>query len=181
MKPITLIPFVFLTALLGSAFAGTTSAKAQQKQTSSATIATFPENISERFVVGSGMESDCITDKNSGLMWVKNLATVNHGAVASSWKDAQNIVHNGTWCGHSNWRLPSRNELNALVTEGRVNAIDWLEQQGFSQLQVGSYWSSTTDSKHSNVIWDMYLLDAHDYLNAQIDDVYYVWPVRSDK
>jgi hypothetical protein len=64
-----------------------------------------------RFTVGTGAESDCITDNLTGLMWPKN------GNLAGklNWDDAIDYANNLTLCGYSDWRLPNINELESLL------------------------------------------------------------------
>src|ERR1700677_1336750 len=75
-----------------------------------------------RFVGGSGVQSNCVTDTLTGLMWVRNLNTVpipkaKEGSL-TSWTAANNvatIMNKGGVCGFKDWRLPNVTELKSLV------------------------------------------------------------------
>jgi len=68
---------------------------------------------------------NCITDNLTGLMWVKDLNTVN-GNHPSNWSTALTTANNGSWCGYSDWRMPNINELRSLVNYGYANQANWL-------------------------------------------------------
>ena len=81
------------------------------------------------------------------------------------------------YLGHSDWRLPNRRELESLVNAGQSHTDEWLNLQGFSNVQAESYWSSSTafpSSSHAAVVDMRYgTLDRV----AKFDDRH-VWPVR---
>ena len=130
-----------------------------------------------RFVVGSGAESSCVTDKQTGLMWVKDLGTVNNGAIAT-WDNAMYIAGNGTWCGHNDWRLPNRNELKSLVNYGATNQATWLIGQGFLGVQTYFYWSSTTYASSTSKAWTVDMTGGSVISNYDKENPSSVWPVR---
>ncbi len=106
-----------------------------------------------RFVAGSGAESDCLVDTLTGLMWPKN-ADLAGGFML--WADAFVEVTEHAPCGHTDWRVPNINELASLMHRGSVEAacggafcadmVDWLTTAGFTNVQRGPYWSSTTSA-----------------------------------
>ena len=76
-----------------------------------------------RFVTGSGVAANCVTDKLTGLMWVRDLNTVviKSGANGSG-TTLQNALDsvkqandNQEYCGYKDWRLPNIVELKSLV------------------------------------------------------------------
>lgn len=93
-----------------------------------------------------------ITDKATGLMWMKN----DNGS-AVSWQDALSYAEKFEYAGHTDWRLPDAKELQSLVdytrspaTHGSA-AIDPLFQSAAIVNEAGEtdypcYWSSTTFS-----------------------------------
>lgn len=101
---------------------------------------------SPRFAVDTS--GNCISDKLTGLMWVRNLNSVNNGATLN-WSSALNTAENGTWCGYSDWRTPNINELRSLVNYGESDNVGWLNSPissggaGFSNVFSGLYWTSS--------------------------------------
>lgn len=70
----------------------------------------------------------CIKDNLTGLIWVKDLSTVNNGNTISNIANAMSIAANGTWCGQlaGSWRVPNINELRSLLNYSYANQADWL-------------------------------------------------------
>lgn len=154
---------------------------------------------SGRFAAGSLNEADCITDKQTGLMWPKNGTIGFHGSNgvllpqpdyvntipalnAESWGAALTAVsrmNSGTLlCGHNDWRLPNRNELRSLVNYGQTSMSLWLNSQGFIGIQASNYWSSTTftQSRGGNA-WYVYMTSGYVY-NEDKYNPHYILPVR---
>jgi len=100
-----------------------------------------------------------ITDELTGLMWTKDGYAP--GPVACSpgedktWEEALDYVdclNSDGYLGHDDWRLPNRNELRSLVNHAD-DTSDWLNGQGFTNVQGLGYWTSTTyayDDETSN-------------------------------
>lgn len=76
-----------------------------------------------RFVADAS--GNCITDNLTGLMWVKDLSTVNNGSPLT-WDNALAVAGSGTWCGYSDWRMPNINELRSLVNYAYASPANWL-------------------------------------------------------
>lgn len=132
-----------------------------------------------RFTVGDGVESACVTDQQTGLLWLKDPGVVNNGNPAN-WSLALALANNGNWCGYSDWRLPNRNELRSLGNYGAIINADWLNTVGFQHVQADFYWSSTTYAYNITSAWrvTMYSLDTN-FSNK--DNNHYVWPVRGGR
>jgi len=141
-------------------------------------------DASTRFTVGTGAESNCITDNLTGLMWVKDLNTVNSGSTAI-WQTAVNLIETANagsvYCGYSDWYLPTVNELQSLVNYGyKPSPAAWLNTQGFENVRALFYWSSTSYAPNTNAAWYVYF--AHGYVNADYkNNGNYVWPVRGGR
>ena len=74
-----------------------------------------------------------------------------------NWQGALDYVacmNANEYLGHTDWRLPNVNELESLFHAGWskecggaacYNHAQWLETQGFSNVSLSYYWTSTTD------------------------------------
>jgi hypothetical protein len=107
--------------------------------------------------------------------------------IDKNWQGALDYVkclNTNNYLGRKDWRLPNRNELRSLVHAGQADNSNWLFLQGISNVQSGSYWSSTTLA-----LSPVY---PQDYTRAWIANInsgdvsfdlksnyYYVWPVSS--
>lgn len=167
---------------------GTTTLPAQIPQTGQTTIYAAGDNGTNqtgsvgttargRFVVGSGAESTCITDQQTGLMWLKDPSTASSTAIA--WNGALSIISSANsgsgYCGYTDWRLPNRNELRSLVNYGQGSVATWLNSQGFGNVRLNPYWSSTAFGL--NAAW-IVNFNAGTSSYSAIATTSYVWPVR---
>ena len=87
-----------------------------------------------------------ITDTSTGLMWQNATASGTY-----SWREALAYCENLTWAGHSDWRLPNRNELQSLINYDiyfpepfHPESIHWTSSPvaGFPQAAWGIVFSS---------------------------------------
>ena len=92
-------------------------------------------------MVGSGSQAQCVTDRLTGLMWMQ--APDN---VARNWVAALAQADGLALCGFGDWRLPNINELESLMNLGVANQAIALNLAGFSGVQPGYYWSSTSSA-----------------------------------
>lgn len=111
---------------------------------------------SPRFTTGSGPESNCVTDKLTGLTWVRDPSTIN-SATKLPWSSALYIVGSGNWCGYSDWRVPNINEFRSLLNYAYSNSSAWLmygtgdstspncDGACFINISNNRYWTSTTN------------------------------------
>ena len=121
-----------------------------------------------------------VTDNLTSLMWTKNA-----NASWGSWQEVLNYVagmNAGTYqnYGHTDWRVPNRNELRSLVDYSQYNTAP---PQGhlFTDVQAFNYWSSTTLAYSPYGAW---------FVSRYFDFVYYsnksyrfscLWPVRTGR
>lgn len=117
-----------------------------------------------------------ITDTLTGLVWVSD---ANSSGGPKTWQEALDYIkalNRGNHLGRSDWRLPNVNELESLVNK-QLNLAEWLQAQGFRNLQVDYYWTSTTYASYATHAWSVGIyggiVAGHDKA-----DGYYVWPVR---
>jgi hypothetical protein len=121
------------------------------------------------------VSGDCVTDELTGLMWAKN-ANLYEGQ--RTWEQALEFAYGLTLCGHSDWRLPNVNELQSVMDRDRSNLALWLNGKGFTNMQSGYYWSSTTQASSTIRAWVANLWAGHLGANNK-NRPNYVWPVRS--
>ena len=60
----------------------------------------------------------------------------------------------GPFAGHSDWRLPTPDELSSIVDCSFGNPC--INQTVFGPTQSGSYWSSTTHAYYTDIAWSVY-------------------------
>lgn len=179
---------LLLAALCGLAGAANIAVVPKVAPGNTATAGAGKEWPATRFVVDAS--GKCITDNLTGLMWAKNASLLGTGTWGDAstpgtaqYKVAQMNTNSGATgyhlCGYSDWRLPNINELLSLVnyaaTQSGSTPAAWLNAQGFTNVQLGSYWSSTA-YKGSNA-WRVDFPNGRSYY-AAIDNNLYVWPVR---
>ena len=93
----------------------------------------------------------CLTDNLTGLTWAQSW---NVGRVPWNTALAAIVAIEGMY-GHTDWRLPNVNELATLLNANETNSAAWLNAggQGFSSVQEGTYWTSTTDADLASRAW----------------------------
>ena len=105
---------------------------------------------------GNETDEPVVSDRNTGLMWMKNSADVNNDGRFYS-QDKLNWWNAKKYCedlvgfaGYSDWRLPTLFELQSIVDYGRYRpAINPV----FS-CQQNYYWSATTDARDVGYAWN---------------------------
>ena len=114
-----------------------------------------------------------ICDKLTGLMWEQAPSDTER-----TWTNALTYANDLSLGGHSDWRLPNVNELESLTNAGDEDNSSWLGGQGFSNVQVSYYWSSTTYAPPTANAWNVGMSNGvvH-YGNKTVNN--YVLAVRS--
>lgn len=143
-----------------------------------------------RFIAGSGAEDQCMTDNLTGLMWARNADLFD--GVRPVWKRALKYVNDMNTvpqaphydlCGHTDWRLPNKNELKSLMNWGSLGGtVSWLRLQGFNiPDNVGYYWTSSAHLpiNKTNAVWVINILDGSIDLIGEEPGGLPIWPVRS--
>jgi hypothetical protein len=104
----------------------------------------------------------------NGLMWEKETHIMN-------WNDAMEYAKNLQFGGYSDWRLPTKEELEDVLRSYKrdrgvimsfLSPRDWLEDKGFPRYSW--YWSSTLFSGMTNGAWvvPFYRSDVNSYSKA---------------
>lgn len=141
------------------------------------------EKIKERFTF-----SDLtVLDNETKLMWARD---ANIASKEMTWDDAFKFVESlnqQKYAGYSDWRLPSREELETLVnvvfkekekgnTLYNLNRI--LNESGFKNVEDSWYWSSTTVASNSSHAWNVNFGNGYVSYGYSKSYDYYVWCVR---
>ncbi len=103
--------------------------------------------------VGSYASTECIKDNLTGLYWegkptsgVRAYTNTYSNAADNSAGDASSYVtavNASALCGFSDWRLPTRDELQGLVDYALVSPTATLDATWFPNTMIGWYWSAT--------------------------------------
>ncbi|MBI5593901.1 MAG: DUF1566 domain-containing protein [Deltaproteobacteria bacterium] len=111
-----------------------------------------------------------VTDTSTGLMWQQNTSDNK-----MTWEQALSYCENLSLAGYTDWRLPSKKELQNLVDYNRyAPAIDTTY---FPNTFQSSYWSATTSNQNTNDSWEVYFYTGDDTENNKTDS-FYVRTVR---
>jgi hypothetical protein len=122
-----------------------------------------------------------MTDNLTGLIWTKS---GNPAGVAKTWQEALDYIktlNTDGYLGHTDWRLPNRNELQSLINLQYESQAGWLQMQGFNNVAEGEYWSSSTGVQTSNnyvLAWDVNMRYGLVFGDTK-SHPFRVWPVRS--
>ena len=103
--------------------------------------------------VGSYASTECVKDTLTGLVW-EGKPTLGDRASSNSYSnfgdgrsaDASayvTAVNTSKLCGYSNWRLPTRDELQALVDYSVASPSPGVDTTWFPNTATGSYWSAS--------------------------------------
>ena len=118
------------------------------------------------------VDNGTITDTATGLVWLKNADCFGKKDWNSAMSSAQSLSSGS--CGLSDgskagqWRLPTKDELKAIFSK----------KNGFTNVQSGLYWSSTTIAYDTDSAWIVSMLYGDVYNDFKTYN-YYVWPVRA--
>ncbi|MBN2824761.1 MAG: DUF1566 domain-containing protein, partial [Campylobacterales bacterium] len=95
----------------------------------------------------------------------------------TTWQGAIDRCEALTLDGHTDWRLPNKNELLSIVDLSKVNPAI---KSGFVNTASVSYWSATTSAEESSNAWLVYFYSGRTaYYGNRNDDYYSVRCVRS--
>ncbi len=130
-----------------------------------------------------------VTDKLTGLMWLKDGNCFGmqtwYGAldkIAGFNGSSGNYNCQAYTAHYSDWRMPNINEAESLVHPQAEIPSDWLNSQGFVNVQYNWYWSSTTRSYLPSVTesaWDVSMMAGWVSSLWKGSGLTYVWPVRA--
>ena len=115
-------------------------------------------------------KQEVVKDLKSGLIY--------YDSTPSAKMDYQKAVaycNDLTYLDHTDWKLPGKEELKAILDLGRrsINV-----KRAFKNIQEGIYWSSTKDRRNEAWYVDF---DLGRYSTADYDHLNYVLCIRQDK
>jgi hypothetical protein len=93
-----------------------------------------------------------VTDTNTGLMWQQATAPGTY-----NWEQALTYCESLSLGGHSDWRLPNRNELQSIVDYSRHSPA--IDTTFFPNTASSRYWSSTTGPYDTGYAWNVGFLN----------------------
>ena len=94
------------------------------------------------------------------------------------WQEAIDYCNNLDYGGHSDWRLPNKEELKALADIGGNRPSEYFNGQGFKNVQSSYYWSSTTYADFMYDAWSVLFYNGYVY-NSNKTNSYYARCVRA--
>lgn len=131
-----------------------------------------------RFSAGTDIKASCVTDNLTGLMWTKNGNSTNYMTWQETLDYIADLNQKGGLCGYRDWRLPNINEIESLVNPDKADIATWLNGQGFSDVQITNYWSSTTYASNTDYAWVTNMWDGKTGTDVK-SNINKVWPVRA--
>jgi hypothetical protein len=139
------------------------------------TVAERERRDAEIAAVAAERERLIYTDPQTGLMWAR------YGNIAGNgmnWNDAMWWVKNLSFAGYSDWRLPTKEELELFSKRGGIRPSEWFNANGFNTVQSNGYWSSSSYAISTTNAWYFLMYDGSvDYYYKT--NSFYVWPVRA--
>lgn len=120
-----------------------------------------------RFVVLTDWGNQAVLDRETGLVWEKDLEPDR-----SPWKDLRLICANKTIGGRKGWRLPSVSEFLSLEEPDNGPNFDSLPVghpfTGVGRFLESIFWTATTDSENPNRAWAISIADGEVFLADKV-------------
>jgi hypothetical protein len=128
---------------------------------------------------------DKTTQDNISIMWTPDGGTPDYGSCTGGKKNWQaaldyiSCLNSNNYLGHSEWRMPTAQELASLAMGGRdqEGIAASLNTKGYRNVQSANYWSSSEASGDVALVVDM--LWSGYVLTVNKANTNFVWPVRS--
>ncbi len=109
---------------------------------------------------------EVVLDTTTNLLWQDDNAVI---SLKYTWTNAITQCENLNLGGYDDWRLPSFNELYALIDKNTFNPA---MSSVFLNVQNTSYWSSTTYARNITNAWDVYFNHGGDGVGLKTDTSY---------
>lgn len=107
------------------------------------------ELIESRYFIA---EDGTVTDQETKLMWMQS-PLEDTFTFQEAQQAAQNLNARKGFSGHTDWRVPSQEELLSLVVETNSPSIC---QEAFPDTPAGWFWTSTLHAENSADAWMVY-------------------------
>lgn len=114
------------------------------------------------------------SDLSTGLMWTRNGNIIDE----MRWDNAMRLVKILDYGGYNDWRLPTKEELDAFAKRGGRFPSKWFNNNGFKNVQDRDYWSSSTTANNTSYAWVVSMGDG-DVSPGNKTYGYHFWPVRT--
>jgi hypothetical protein len=114
-----------------------------------------------------------VCDIHTGLTWTKDACLTGE---TMSWSEANKFIealNSSKYEGYRSWRLPTRKELEGLLTYSNYRR----EYNRFQNIRAGYYWTSSFCDANNQWIVDLY--DERVVKGSISNNSCYVWPVRN--
>jgi len=110
-----------------------------------------------------------VTDSATSLQWQDDYSDNGGSIKTTSWTTAIDYCEALSLGGHTDWRLPNKNELLSIVDYGTYNpAISPIFQNTSSNF----YWSSTTNANYASDAWVVFFYTGYTGDSAKADTLY---------
>ena len=93
-----------------------------------------------------------VTDQQTRLMWMQSALADTFTFANAQWA-VQNLNTQKGFAGHTDWRVPSQEELLSLVVEGNHPSIC---QEAFPDTPEAWFWTSTPHTANAGDAWTIY-------------------------
>ena len=97
-------------------------------------------------------EDSTVLDKQTGLMWMQSALPDTFTFAEAQWA-VQNLNAQKGYAGHTDWRMPSQDELLSLVVEGNYPCIC---QEAFTDTPEAWFWTGTHYPENIGDAWTVY-------------------------
>ena len=107
-----------------------------------------------------------VKDNATGLTWEVKTddGSIHDKGNTYNWPNAQSVfiaeLNAGKFGGFSDWRLPTRKELAAIVDYNKYDPV--IDTTAFPNTMPSYYWSSTTYAYDTGYAWCLYFLYGYD-------------------
>ncbi|MGR3319384.1 MAG: Lcl C-terminal domain-containing protein [Candidatus Anammoxibacter sp.] len=127
-----------------------------------------------------------VTDNSNNLMWLKDGGCFG----LMKWDKSSEMINRlnsspenfdcqDYKAQYTDWRLPSIKEFEELLNIDEPKVFEWLNNNGFSNIQPQWYWSSTPCGCSAGSAWYVSLWKGKVYTSiSPYNFDLYVWPVR---
>jgi hypothetical protein len=97
-------------------------------------------NNPSRFKVLSDFNNEAVLDRETGLVWLKDLALL-----SSPWVTQMGVCNSFQIAGRAGWRLPTLQELQSLLDTNASTPLKLPAGHPFSGIVAAAYWSATAE------------------------------------